>query len=561
MKNFKKFNKKGSKVKIIPLGGLDEIGKNMTAIEYKDEILIIDCGIAFPDADMPGIDVVIPDFSYVLDNKKKVKGIVLTHGHLDHIGALPYLFKNLGDVPVYGTKLTIGLVESRLKEHNLLNEVERKRVKPGAVIKLGRFKAEFIRTNHSIADAAALAIHTPEGVIVHSGDFKVDFNPIHGETIDLQRFAELGREGVLAFLCESTNVETKGYTMSESEVGKTFADIFAQSEGKRIMVATFSSNIDRVQQIVDFAKQHDRKIVIQGRSMVNVVETASRLGYLDVPKDIFVDAKHASKYKDEQLAIVMTGSQGEPMAALSRIARGTHRDIEVHKGDRIVFSSTPIPGNETAINTVINQLHKRGAEVILEDTHVSGHACQEEIKLLHTLVQPKYFVPVHGEYRHLKTHAELAENIGMDKEDIFIMEIGDVLELNEEGAKIAGSVEAGRTFVDGSGVGDIGNIVLKDRQHLSEDGLVLVIICLDSRKNKLTADPEVVSRGFVYIKESGKLIYDAKNLVNQTITNMDNNQLGDWNYIKKEVRNKLNKFFWKETRRNPMILPFIMDTK
>jgi len=552
--------KNGSKVKIISLGGLDEIGKNMTLIEYKNDIIIIDCGIAFPDDTMLGVDVVIPDFSYLRKNKDKIRGVVITHGHEDHIGGLPYLLKEF-NVPIYGTRLTLGLIENKLKEHRILNTVKRNVVKPGYKAKLGEMKVEFIRTNHSIADAVALAIHTPEGAIVHSGDFKIDYTPIHGKPIDLVRFAELGKKGVLAFLCESTNVERPGHTMSEKSVEGAFESVFSQSKGHRIMVATFASNIHRVQTIMNYAKKYNRKIAVMGRSMVNVVRTASELGYLKIDSESMIEIDELNKYKPEEVIIIMTGSQGEPMAALSRISNSTHRQIEVIPGDKIVFSSSPIPGNESSVNTVINELLRRGAEVMVEDTHVSGHACREEIKLLHALVKPKFFMPVHGEFRHLNNHAKLAVEMGMKEEDTFVMNIGDVLELDRKSAKLAKKVEAGRIFVDGLGVGDVGNVVLRDRKHLAEDGLVIVIITVDSKNNKIVGKPDLVSRGFVYVKESDELMKEAKSKINNIVSKLDKKQVRDWAYIKGSVKDELKEYIWKKTKRSPMILPIINEIK
>ncbi|MCT4612223.1 MAG: ribonuclease J [Clostridia bacterium] len=547
-----------SSVRIVPLGGLDEIGKNITAIEYNNEIVVIDCGIAFPDDSMLGVDVVIPDFTYLKKNKNKIKGVVITHGHEDHIGGLPYLLKEI-NVPIYGSKLAIGLVENKLREHKIINTVKRNSVKPGSIIKLGGMKVEFIRTTHSIADAFAIAIHTPEGVVLHSGDFKVDYTPIHGDMIDLHRFAELGKKGVLAFLCESTNVERAGYTKSESTIGPTFEDIFIKSRDSRIMIATFASNIDRVQQVITQAHKNNRKVAVVGRSMVNVVKIASELGYLNVPKGIMVEISEVQKMKPEEVVVIMTGSQGEPMAALSRMANGSHRQLEVIPGDTIVLSSTPIPGNESSVNTVINELIRRGADVVLEDTHVSGHACREEIKLLHSLVKPKYFVPVHGEFRHLKAHAELAQELGMNRKNIFVSTIGDVIEVSKDKARKAKSVEAGRVLVDGLGVGDVGNVVLRDRKHLSEDGLIVAVVTVDSKNNKIVGKPELVSRGFVYVKESEELLREAKDVVNKAIEGLDKNRIKEWSYVKNEVKDKLSDYLWRKTKRSPMILPIIVE--
>jgi ribonuclease J len=550
--------KKEAKLKIIPLGGLEQIGMNITAFEYNDEIIVVDCGIAFPDDEMLGIDLVIPDVTYLKDNIQKVKGIVLTHGHEDHIGALPYVLRDV-NVPVYGTKLTIGLVDNKLKEHNMLKSVKRKCIMPGQFITLGKFRVEFIRTNHSIADAVALAITTPVGVVIHTGDFKVDYTPIRGEAINLQRFAELGRKGVLAFMADSTNVEKKGYTMSERTVGESLDNIFLESEGKRIIVATFASNVDRVQQIIWAAEKFNRKVVVEGRSMVNVVKTAMELGYLNVPNKMMIGAEEIGKYKDEQLVIITTGSQGEAMAALSRMASSIHKKIEIKPGDVIIFSSKPIPGNEKTVSKVINELYRKGAEVICEDTHVSGHALQEELKLLHTIVKPKYFIPVHGEYRHLKKHAELAEKMGLNKENIFILSSGDVLELNKNGGKVTGKVPAQQILVDGLGVGDVGNIVLRDRQKLSQDGLLIVVVTLQKQTGQILCGPDIISRGFVYVRESEDLMIEARNVVKGALEQCNKKRITDWSKIKGVVRDALRDYLWSQTKRSPMILPIIME--
>lgn len=551
-----------SKLKVIPIGGLQEIGKNMTAFEYNNEIVILDCGVAFPEDDMLGIDLVIPDFTYLTKNRDKVKGIVLTHGHEDHIGALPYFLKEL-NVPIYGTRLTIGLVENKLKEHNILNKVVRNCVSAGDVVKLGdNFKVEFIRTNHSIADACAMAITTPAGVVVHSGDFKIDYTPIQGEMIDLQRFAELGKKGVLLFMCESTNVELKGYTMSERTVGAIFEEIFEESEGQRIMVATFSSNIDRIQQIVNSAVKYKRKVAVIGRSMSNVVKTACELGYLDIPETILIDISEIKNYTDDKIVIIMTGSQGETMSALSRIASHDHKQVEVKPSDKIIISASPIPGNEKNVYRLINELLKSGADVIydgLKDVHVSGHARQEEIKLLHALVKPKFFVPVHGEYKHLKAHQQLALQLGMPKENVFLMGIGDVLELNRDKARLNGTVQAGQVLVDGLGVGDVGNIVLRDRKHLSQDGLMIVVVSMEKESGSLLSGPDIISRGFVYVRESEALIEEAKNVVRDALNKCEQKQVNEWSFIKTLIKDTLRDFLWHKTKRSPMILPIIME--
>jgi len=549
---------KRSKLKIIPLGGLGEIGKNITAFEYNENIIVVDCGLAFPEDEMLGIDLVIPDITYLKKNAEKVKGIILTHGHEDHIGALPYFLKEL-NVPIYGTKLTIGLVENKLKEHNLLRTVKRHCVSTGETIDLDPFKIEFIRTNHSISDAVALAIHTPVGVVIHSGDFKVDYTPIKGNAIDLQRFAVLGSKGVLALLADSTNAERKGYTMSERTVGNALEEIFAEVGNHRIMVATFASNVDRVQQIINAAYKHDRKVAVIGRSMVNVVKTASELGYLDIPENTLIDLSEIKKCNDDQIVIIMTGSQGEPMAALSRIATSDHRQLEIKPGDKIILSSSPIPGNEKTVSKVINELFRKGADVIYEDAHVSGHACQEELKLLHSLVKPKYFIPVHGEYRHLKHHAELAMMLGMPKENIHILSNGDVLELTKDSARVTGTVPSGQILVDGLGVGDVGNIVLRDRRHLSQDGLLVVVVTIDKASNTVISGPDIISRGFVYVRESEDLMDEARNVVKQSLNQCEQKQITEWSQIKSLIKDTLKDFLWQQTKRSPMILPIIME--
>lgn len=552
-----------SKLKVIPLGGLHEIGKNITAFEYEDEILVVDCGVAFPEDDMLGIDLVIPDFSYLLKNRDKVLGIVLTHGHEDHIGSLPYLLREL-NVPVYGTRLTIGLVETKLREHNLLNSVERVNVNAGETIKLGKhFKVEFIRSNHSIADSVALAITTPAGVIIHSGDFKIDYTPVQGDPIDLQKFAEYGKKGVLLFMCESTNVERQGYTMSESSIGKIFEEIFDASADQRIMVATFSSNIDRIQQIINCAEARDRKVCVVGRSMTNVVNAAREMGYITCKEGTFIEANELKNYDDHRLVIITTGSQGETMSALSRIAANEHKLIEVKPGDKIIISASPIPGNEKNVSHVINELLKKGADVIydgLMDVHVSGHARQEEIKLLHALVKPKFFMPIHGEYKMLKTHENLALGMGMDKKNIFVMANGDMLELNSRGAKLTqGAVTSGQVFVDGLGVGDVGNIVLRDRRHLSQDGLMIVVVVMDSYTGAILRGPDIISRGFVYVRESEELISEARDAVKQALDECDlSGGSSEWSYYKTVIKDTLRDYLWKKTKRSPMILPIIM---
>ncbi len=550
--------KTNEKLKIIPLGGMNQVGMNITLFEYKDDIVVVDCGIAFPEDEMLGIDLVIPDATYLKNNLKKVKGIVLTHGHEDHIGALPYILKEV-NVPVYGSRLAIGLVENKLKEHGMMGDTTRKKVSAGQKVKLGKFTVEFIRTNHSIADALALAITSPVGTIVHSGDFKVDYTPIYGKAIDLSRFAELGRQGVLALMADSTNAERKGYTMSESSVGKSFDVIFEENKGRRLIVATFASNVDRVQQVVNAAKHHRRKVIVQGRSMVNVVTTAMELGYIKMPKNMLTEINDIGKYKDGQIVLVTTGSQGEPMAALSRMAAGTHRNIQIQDGDVVILSSKPIPGNEKYVSKVINDLYRRGAEVIYEDTHVSGHACEEELKLLHTLVKPKYFIPVHGEYRHLKKHAELAAHLGLDKKNIFILENGDVLELGENGGDMVDSAPCQPLLVDGLGVGDVGNIVLRDRQKLSQDGLIIVVVTIRKGTLEIVAGPDIVSRGFVYVRESSDIMDEARNVVVKSLKRCKNSNIRGWSKIKNEMRQDLREHLWQQMKRNPMILPVIME--
>ena len=548
-----------SKIKIIPLGGLEEIGMNMTAFEYNDGIIVVDCGLSFPSDDMLGIDCVIPDITFLKENIKKVKGFVITHGHEDHIGALPYVLKEI-NVPVYATKLTMGIIEGKLKEHELLKAVKRKVVKFGQSIHLGDFRIEFIRTNHSIADAAALAIHTPEGIIVHTGDFKVDYTPVFGDAINLARFSELGKKGVLALMCDSTNALRPGFTPSERTVGKTFDHIFSEHTDGRIIIATFASNVDRVQQIINTACKYKRKVIVEGRSMVNIISVAREMGYLKIPENTLISIEEMDSYTDNQLVLITTGSQGESMAALSRMAASLHRKVHIKPSDTIVFSSTPIPGNEKAVTKVINELYQQGAEVIFQDTHVSGHACQEEIKLMYALVKPKYSIPVHGEYQHLKEHGRLAENMGIPKENIFIMESGDVLALNKESAKVEGKVPAGSVLVDGLGVGDVGNIVLRDRQNLAENGII-VVLTLEKYTNQILAGPDIVTRGFVYVRESENLIENAKEVVTEALLDCLESKNVDWGKIKMVVKDSLGEYLWKTMKRSPMILPIIMEVE
>ncbi|MDK2966885.1 MULTISPECIES: ribonuclease J [Lacrimispora] len=547
-----------AKVKIIPLGGMEQIGMNITAFEYEDSIIVVDCGLAFPTDDMLGIDLVIPDVSYLKQNLDKVKGFVITHGHEDHIGALPYILRDI-NVPVYGTKLTIGLIDNKLKEHNLLKNTKRKVIKHGQSINLGCFRIEFIKTNHSIADASALAIFSPAGVILHTGDFKIDYTPVFGEPANLERFAELGKKGVLAMLCDSTNAIRPGFTPSEKTVGKSFDNIFADHKNNRIIVATFASNVDRVQQVINSAAKYGRKVVVEGRSMVNVIGTASELGYINIPEGTLIDIDQLKNYPDEQTVLITTGSQGESMAALSRMAGSTHKKISIKPNDVIILSSHPIPGNEKAVSKVVNELSMKGAEVICEDTHVSGHACQEEIKLMYALVRPKYAIPVHGEYRHLMAQKKLVEAMGIPKENIVIMSSGDVVELGQESCKIVDHVQSGGILVDGLGVGDVGNIVLRDRQNLAQNGIIVVVLTLEKYSNQLLAGPDIVSRGFVYVRESEDLMEEARTIVNDAVQDCLERKINDWGKIKNIIRDSLSDFLWKRMKRNPMILPIIME--
>ena len=551
---------KKSNLKIIPLGGLLEIGKNITVIEYEDDIILIDCGLGFPEDDMLGVDLVIPDITYLEKNKEKIRGLVITHGHEDHIGGIPYLLKQI-NIPIYATKLTAGLITNKLEEHNLVRSTKLKEVKAGQVITLGCMKVEFIKITHSIPDACALAIQTPVGTIVHTGDFKIDYTPIDGEIVDLGRLATIGNRGVLALMSDSTNAERKGYTMSESNVGEVLDKLFINCT-KRIVVATFSSNVHRVQQIVNSAVKYKRKIAVCGRSMCNMIETARKLGYIKVPDNVFIDIDNIKSYPDDSLVIITTGSQGEAMSALTRMAAGEHRKVQITPNDLIIISANPIPGNEKYISKVIDDLMAIGAEVIynaLQDIHVSGHACQEEQKLMITLVKPKYFIPVHGEYRQLIAHAETAKKIGISHENIFISENGKVLELNEDEAKFTGHVQSGRVLVDGLGVGDVGNIVLKDRQRLSQDGLIIVVITLDSRSGKIVAGPDVISRGFVYVRESENLMEEIKKLLRIELQKCEEKHITDWSTLKLVVREELGDFIYKKTKREPMLIPIIME--
>ena len=547
------------KLRIIPLGGLEQIGMNITAFEYEDSIIVVDCGLSFPEDDMLGIDLVIPDVTYLKENIDKVKGFVITHGHEDHIGALPYVLREI-NVPIYATKLTVGLIDNKLKEHNLLRTTKRKVIKHGQSINLGCFRIEFIKTNHSIQDASALAIYSPAGIVIHTGDFKVDYTPVFGDAIDLQRFAEIGKKGVLALMCDSTNAERKGFTMSERTVGKTFDNIFAEHKNTRIIIATFASNVDRVQQIINSAYKYGRKVAVEGRSMVNVIGTAAELGYLQIPDKTLIDIDQIKNYPDDKVVLITTGSQGESMAALSRMAANIHKKVTIKPNDTIIFSSNPIPGNEKAVSRVINELSRKGADVIFQDAHVSGHACQEEIKLIYSLVKPKYAIPVHGEYRHLKAQAQIASDLGIPKENIFILSSGDVLELNqEEPAKVKEKVRTGAILVDGLGVGDVGNIVLRDRQHLAEDGIMIVVLTLEKHSSRLLAGPDIVSRGFVYVRESEDLMDEARIVVEDAIDVCLDKHITDWGKIKNIIKDSLGDFLWKRTKRNPMILPIIME--
>ena len=549
---------KKAKLKIIPLGGLNEIGKNMTVFEYNDTIVVLDCGLAFPDDDTPGIDLVIPDTTYLEKNSEKVKAVVLTHGHEDHIGALPYFLKQF-NVPVYGTHLTLGIVENKLKEHSVKAKLNI--VKAGSRIKVGPFNIEFIHTNHSIADSVAIALHTPVGTVVHTGDFKIDSTPISGEMIDLTRFGELGKEGVLALMADSTNVERPGFAMSESTVGISFRDIFKDCS-KRIIVATFASNIHRVQQIIDSAAHHKRKVAILGRSMVNIIGVAEELGYINIPDNVLTDIEEVNRYPKSKVVIVTTGSQGEAMSGLTRMAFSDHKQIEITNNDLVVISANPIPGNEKLVSRVVDELFKKGAEVIYEsmaDVHVSGHACREELKIIMALTKPKFFIPVHGEYRHLKLHSELAQVMGIPGKRCIIADIGNVIEMTGDSARITASVPSGRVLVDGLGVGDVGNIVLRDRKHLAKDGLIVVVMTLSGDSGMLIAGPDIISRGFVYVRESEDLMEEMKSVVLEIIDKFEIRNIRDWNSLKTSVKNKLGQFIYEKTKRSPMLLPVIVE--
>lgn len=548
-------------VRIIPLGGLNEIGKNLTVVECANDMFLIDCGLAFPDSDMLGVDIVIPDFTYLERNVDKLRGVVLTHGHEDHIGGLAYLLKKI-NIPVYGTQLTLALVEGKLREHRLLGKVKLNVVKPRQTVKFGCMAVEFIRVNHSIPDAVGMAIHTPAGVIVHTGDFKVDYTPINGEIIDLARFAELGSKGVLALLSDSTNAERPGFTPSERTVGESFEKLFAKAEGKRIIIATFSSNIHRVQQIIDCAARYGRKVAIFGRSMVNVMTVAIELGYLTVPKGIIIDIDMMNRYESERIVLITTGSQGEPMSALTRMAMNDHKKVTITPQDFIIISATPIPGNEKTVTKVVNELMKCGAEVVYErmyEVHVSGHACQEETKLILALTKPKFYMPVHGEYKHFKKQKQLAMDMGIPKENIIIGDIGNVIETDGVDMKIVSQVPAGRVMVDGLGVGDVGSIVLRDRKHLAEDGLIIVTVVIDKSIGEVVAGPDMISRGFVYVRESEQLMDEARNLLSHTLASCTPQDFREWNSMKTKLRDALSDFIFSKTKRSPMILPIISE--
>ncbi len=547
-----------SKLKIIPLGGLEQIGMNITAFEYEDSIIVVDCGLAFPGDDMLGIDLVIPDVSYLKQNIDKVKGFVITHGHEDHIGALPYILQQV-NVPVYGTKLTIALIEHKLKEHNLLKTTKRKVMKHGQSVNLGCFRVEFIKTNHSIQDASALAIFSPVGIVLHTGDFKIDYTPVFGDPIDLQRFAELGKKGVLAMLADSTNATRPGFTMSERSVGKTFDTIFAEHTNRRIIVATFASNVDRVQQVVNTAYKYGRKVVVEGRSMVTIIDIASELGYINIPEGTLIDIDQLKNYPPESTVLITTGSQGESMAALSRMAASIHKKVSIVPGDVVVLSSTPIPGNEKAVANVINELSAKGAKVICQDTHVSGHACQEDLKLIYSLVHPKFAIPVHGEFRHRMAQQELAEYMGVQKGNALLVNSGDVVSLDEDSCQVTDHVACGEILVDGLGVGDVGNIVLRDRQNLAQNGIIVVVLTLEKHSNQLLSGPDIVSRGFVYVRESEDLLEEAHNVVADAVADCLDRHVSDWGKIKNIIKDSLSDFLWKRMKRNPMILPIIME--
>ena len=556
-----KQTKPTSKLKVFSLGGLEEVGKNITVLEYENDIIIIDCGMGFPDDEMPGVDFVIPDITYLEKNEDKIRGIFITHGHEDHIGALPYVLRDI-HVPVYATRLTLGILRNKLSEHSYDVEPELIECKPGDVIRGGVFSVEFIHVNHSIADACAFAIKTPVGTVVHTGDFKIDLTPIDGAMIDLPKLGQLGNEGVLLLLCESTNAERPGYTPSEKNVGASLEDIYFRNQDKRIVIATFSSNVHRVQQIIDTSAKYNRKVAITGRSMLNVVSAAIELGYMSVPANTIIDLNEIKKYNPEQLTVITTGSQGEPMSALSRMAYAEHDKVELGPKDLVVISASPIPGNEKLVGRVINELTKKHVSVIhsgVADVHVSGHACQEEIKMMHALLRPQYFMPIHGEDRHLGAHKVLAESMGMPADHIFVSEIGRVLELDKNSAKFNGTVPAGRVLVDGYGVGDVGNIVLRDRRHLAQDGLIVIVATIDTVERSIISGPDVVSRGFVYVREAEELMEEVRSIAAEAIQECFESDMLDWNHIKGAVKDDLTKFLYQKTKRKPMILPVIMN--
>ncbi|MCR5023429.1 MAG: ribonuclease J [Lachnospiraceae bacterium] len=552
-------NEEGSKLRIIALGGLEQIGLNITAFEFEDSIIVVDCGIAFPEDDMLGIDLCIPDVTYLKENIDKVKGFIITHGHEDHIGALPYVLKEV-NAPIYATKLTIGLIDHKLEEHGLTKSIKRKVVRHGQSINLGQFRIEFIKTNHSIADASALAIYSPAGIVVHTGDFKVDYTPVFGDAIDLQRFGEIGKKGVLALMCDSTNAEREGFTKSERSIGAVFDSLFESHKNGRIIIATFASNVDRVQQIINTAYKYDRKVIVEGRSMVNIINTAQELGYINVPENTLIEIDRMKDYPDEKVVLVTTGSQGESMAALSRMAMNMHKKVSIKPNDTIIFSSNPIPGNEKSVSRIINELESKGADVIFQDAHVSGHACREEIKLIYSLVKPKYSIPVHGEYRHRHAQANIARELGYENENILMIHSGDVLELNEESpAQVTGHVHTGAVFVDGLGVGDVGNVVLRDRQHLAEDGIVIIVLTLEKGTGQVLAGPDIISRGFVYVRESDALLEDSTEVLEESLDHLAEKGISDWGKIKSAMKDDLSDYLWKKTKRRPMILPIIME--
>lgn len=547
-------------LRVIPLGGLEQIGMNIAAIEYGDSIIVVDCGLAFPEEDMLGIDLVIPDVTYLEQNIDRVKGFVITHGHEDHIGAVPYILKKVNK-PIYATRLTVGLIESKLAEHNMLRDVKRKVVKYGQVVTLGDFRVEFIRTNHSISDAAALAITCPAGTLVHTGDFKVDYTPVYGDPIDLQRLGEIGRKGVLALMCDSTNAMNPGFTMSEKTVGETFDKIFNDNKNRRLIIATFASNVDRVQQIINTAVKYDRKVCVEGRSMVNIIKVAGELNYLNIPEGVLIETDAMKRYAPEQIVLITTGSQGESMAALSRMAANIHRKVQIMAGDCVVFSSSPIPGNEKSVSRIINELGRKGAKVIFQDTHVSGHACQEEIKLIYSLVRPKFAFPVHGEFRHLMAQRDIAYSLGYDKDHVIMSKSGDVVSINEDSADIIGHVQTGAILVDGLGVGDIGNIVLRDRQNLAENGIIIIVLTLEKYSCNVIAGPDIVTRGFVYVREAEDLLNEAKEIVTDAVENCVSKKVTDWSKIKNVIKDDLSDYLWKKMKRTPVILPIIMEAQ